>query len=75
MNNEMEMMMDETEYEAFYGCAQKIMDDLVSGKIGIGKIDESDLEEIVAKYISDDPRLATYDKRITAKKIVRELLG
>lgn len=73
MNNE--EMMNETEYEVFYDCAQKIMNDLVSGKIGIGKIDESDLEQIVQKYISDDPRLATYDKGLTARKIIKELLG
>ncbi len=73
MNNEEMMTMDEAEYDVFYACAQKIMDDLVSGKIGIG-IDESNLEEIVLRYLSDDPRLAAYDKRITAKKIIKELL-
>ncbi|WP_157381279.1 hypothetical protein [Tepidiphilus margaritifer] len=75
MNNEEMMTMDEAEYDVFYACAQKIIDDLVSGKIGIGKIDESDLEQIVQKYISDDPRLATYDKGLTARKIIKELLG
>ncbi len=66
-------MMDERECEVFYDCAQKILDGLAAGMIGLS--DESDLEKIVMKYISDDPRLATYDKGLTARKIVRELLG
>ncbi len=62
--------MSEVEYDVFCDFSPKILDGIVSGTIK-----EADLYRLALDHVSHDPRLAAYDKEITARKFAKELLG